>query len=766
MIVNTGSILIFVAFGAGGAALVAWLLGGAANAAARRRARGFFYAMTAALLLASVLLFSAIFSDDFSLRYVSEYSSRGLPVLYKVAAFWGGQEGTLLLWTLLQGLVGIALLRRRDDWEPAVMSFLMVPQALLLFVLVKVRPFEEIPPPPDGAGLNPLLLDPWMAIHPPIVFIGYAALAAPFAFALAALARREADAWVPRVLPWVLISILTLGLGLFIGGFWAYKVLGWGGYWGWDPVENSSLAPWVVAAALLHGLLTQKATRHLKRTNLALAALAYVLVLFATYMTRSGVLADFSVHSFADGGIHAHLLAAMGVCALLPAVLLARRWSSLRGPELDWKLGLPAMMALAMILLLAGTALLVVGTSWPILSSLAGEPASPGPGFYNRTSLPVGAALAALLVAAPLMSWVPTTWRQLLAKTAPGLAAGILAAALPLALGWWPKGGALVLVLLGAAAGALVASAARVARQLRRAPLAAGAGLSHAGLALMFIGIVTTSAFDRTETVALAAGEPREALGRKLTLVDYAARPADREPHFRIDVEPASGDPFVAEPIMFRDEKRGMTIARPHIQRSALADLYIAPVSHRPAEGPEKRLALAKGEAQTFGPLALTFVKFQSHAEAAGALSVGALVDVAKDGRTEPVTLVLTMGPGGVTSPWVDLPMGGGAAGRLDGMLVEAGTIKVTLKDPAGAASPETLTADVSTKPLVNALWAGILLVALGSALATAHRLREERAILAAPAFLDPRGAIRVPAALARARGASPPARAPRASAP
>ncbi len=723
---NPGTTLLFAAFGAAGASLAAYLLAWSGAGGARRLARTLYIGMTLSLAAASILLMAAILSDDFSFPYVADYSSRATPLLYKVSAFWGGQEGTLLLWTLFQAAAGVLVLRRKDDWESPVMSFLLITQILLLVPLLALKPFQTAPPPPDGAGLNPLLIDPWMAIHPPIVFIGYAGFAIPFAFALAALARREPDAWIPRVLPWVSLSILSLGLGLFIGGFWAYKVLGWGGYWGWDPVENSSLAPWLVAAALVHGLLIQRATGALKRTNFALAGMAYVLVLYATFMTRSGVLASFSVHSFADRGLHTPLLVAIAVAAGLTAALLLMRWRWLKAPDLSWRISLPAALALGMALLLAATALLVVGTSWPILSGLSGRPASPGPGFYNRTSLPVGIGMAALLVAAPLMTWAGSTWRDLLRRIAPGLAAGILAAALPWALGVTPRGGFPVLLLLAAAVGALVASLTRVARQIGSSPLATGAGIAHAGLALMFIGIVATSAFDRTEPVTLQAGRAHKVFDRELTLRRYVPGPGD-EAHFEIDVVPASGSPYVAAPIMFRDSRRDTIIARPHIERGLLGDLYIAPVSHHPPAGPESSLTLVKNIAQPWGPSTFAFRRFESHSEDGGGLSVGAVVDVTQNGRTEAMTLLLRMSPGGAESAQIPIPMSDGPTARLAGMQVESGAIRVILNDPKAAATPESLALDVSTKPLVNALWLGILLVSAGSAVATAHRVREEK---------------------------------------
>lgn len=728
---NTGALATFAAFGAAGAGLAAYIAAWSGNRPAVRLARIFFSVMTACLAFASILLMGAILSDDFSIVYVTNYSARALPALYKISAFWAGQEGTILLWGLFQGIIGLFVIKRKDEWESPVMSFLLVPQTLLLLLLVKVQPFRTAPPPMDGQGLNPLLQDPWMAIHPPIVFLGYAALVAPFAFALAALAMKRTDSWVPAVVPWVLVSVTTLGIGLFIGGYWAYKVLGWGGYWGWDPVENSSLAPWLAVSALIHGLLTQRAKGSLVRTNLVLGTLAYVLALYSTYLTRSGVLANFSVHSFADGGLNTYLIVMLVVTTGLSAVMLAARWRSIKAPALDWSLSLGTFMALGILFLMLGTALLVIGTSWPIVSTLAGSPASPGPGFYNRVSLPIGLGIIALLTAAPLMGWGPAFKNRLLRQVAPGVTIGLLAAALPLAFGLRPKGGLVVLLLLAGAVAALTACLIRLGRQIRTNPLGTGAAISHAGLALMFVGIVTTSAFDRMESTTLVMGEPREIMGHRMTLKGYVPDEPGMEPHFEIETVSSKGKGFTATPIMFRYAGGTKIMARPYIERSLLGDLYIAPVSYRPEEPSAQRITLVKNRAMEWGDLELTFRQFQSHATDGTAMRVGALVDVARGEETDQVTLVLTAGPEGPVSDWVDLPFAEGVAAKLDGMQVEAGAIHVTLRRPTESTQLATLAVDVSNKPLVNALWIGMVLVGAGAGLAAYHRKIESDALVA-----------------------------------
>lgn len=732
---NTGQILILAAFGATGAALAAYVTAWAGNRAALRLGRALFIMMTAALAAASILLMTAILGDDLGITYVAKYSSREMPVIYKISAFWAGQGGTILLWTLLQGAAGLALLRRRtDDWEPAAMTFLLVPQALLMTILVKLQPFAMSPAPPTGTGLNPLLQDPWMAIHPPIVFLGYAALVVPFAMSLAAMALKREQSWIPRVIPWVLVSVLTLGLGLFIGGFWAYKVLGWGGYWGWDPVENSSLAPWVVAVALSHSLLMQKATGALHRTNLVLGALAYVLAIYSTYLTRSGVLSDFSVHSFADGGINSLLVALLAATTLLPAGLLAWRSRSIRSTEVRWDLSLSPMMALGVLALMLATAILVVGVSWPIISSLTGTPSAWSPAMYNGVSLPVGVAIVALLAAAPLMGWGPSIKSLLGRRVAMGLAAGVVAAALPLLFGMWPKGGLLVLLMLAFAVATLVASLTRLVRQLRISPLLTGAAVSHAGLALMFIGIVTTSAFDSAESAVLTDRQPVEVLGHVMTLKAYRAGVPGVEPHFEIDVTDPGGRRTMATPIMFSDGRWQMTIARPHIERSLLSDLYIAPVSYQPPENPTTPAVLAKDRPHRWGDAELTFLGFRPHNSEDGSFAVGADVRVDRAGQTQNVELLFSAGPQGMTSPWVHLPLVEGATARLEGMKVESGTIQVVLRAPDGVAKAAVLSVDVTHKPVVNALWLGIVVLSFGTGIAAWQRTREARALASLPA--------------------------------
>ena len=278
-----------------------------------RYARAGFHVTTTTVFIASAALLVLILKHQFQFEYVWSYSSRDLPTGLLMSTFYAGQEGSFLLWTFFVAIVGIVLLgyTQKHENEGEVMGIYSAILAFLMLLLVVKNPFALIPDgqvPADGRGLNPLLQNFWMQIHPPILFFGFASMTPPFALAIAGLMQKKYQDWVVSSLPWVVAGAMVLGLGIALGGFWAYETLGWGGWWGWDPVENSSLIPWLVSVALVHTMLTQKRTKGLVLTNFILAVLSFVTVLYSTFLTRSGVLGDASVHSFVDPGRFAFTL--------------------------------------------------------------------------------------------------------------------------------------------------------------------------------------------------------------------------------------------------------------------------------------------------------------------------------------------------------------------------------------------------------------------------------------------------------------------------
>src|SRR3989338_6076123 len=412
----TGTFLVWVALGASIVGMLTYARAAFGKGRSIPLARWSVLTSALGVAAASVLLMTYILQHRFDVDYVWSYSSRDLPTYLLITTFWAGQEGSFLLWALFGAAFGLMLQsyarQRKLEYEAmAVYGFL---QSFLILLLVFKSPFSavwDVHPdqltvgqiPADGRGLNPLLQNMWMAIHPPILFIGFASLAVPFALAIASLWKRVYTEWHTIAMPWVLFAVVSLAAGIMLGGYWAYGVLGWGGWWGWDPVENSSLIPWIVSVALLHSIVVQKKNGGFVRTNFVLAILSYILVISSTFLTRSGVLGDASVHSFVDPGTFVYTLLIVWVSSLvLIAVWVLRtRWSDLRPQgSVTGILRKDTMLGWTAVVLLFLALLVFVGTNWPIISSGTVEPA-----FYNKSTAPLGILLALVLAVRLSLQW-------------------------------------------------------------------------------------------------------------------------------------------------------------------------------------------------------------------------------------------------------------------------------------------------------------------------------------------------------------------------
>ena len=354
---------------------------------------------TTFICAASLLLWILIFENDFGVEYVASYSSTTLPTLYKISAFWAGQQGSFLLWLLIHAITGAILTFRRTNAAALGIYFLI--QSVLVFLVLAKSPFAENPAQVyEGVGLNPLLQDFWMAIHPPIIFLGYALLAVPFALSLGNLLTEVASrAWLEEARKWTLAAWSFLGAGIFIGGYWAYKVLGWGGYWGWDPVENSSLVPYLLAAVLLHLInLARKKPAVLSQTHLA-ATFTYALVFYGTFLTRSGVLGDFSVHSFAGTSIGILIALANALVLIGGLSIIFTKAKEFPQGKMYESYGESSFIILLSCLLMIFIATIVwIGMSMPLLSQLFGQAAAVDENFYIKSTTPLALTLAGLMI--------------------------------------------------------------------------------------------------------------------------------------------------------------------------------------------------------------------------------------------------------------------------------------------------------------------------------------------------------------------------------
>jgi len=396
-------------------------------------ARHAIWAMTAMVLIAAISLWVGLLTSDFSLEYVASYSSTTLPTVYKITALWGGQQGSLLLWTLLlstfASIVAFQNRRRNPEIAPYALAVMAIVAVFFLGMLNFVtRPFDLLAVRPlEGSDLNPLLQNYWMAIHPPSLYTGYVSTTVPFAFASAALITGRLDeTWIRTTRRWAVFSWFFLTLGNMFGARWAYEVLGWGGYWAWDPVENAAFMPWLVMTAYLHSVMIQERKDMLKVWNLALIGLAFFLTLFGTFITRSGVIS--SVHSFTQSGLGPYFLTFLILVVLVFIAGLLYRVPDLRSPaEFESYLSREAAF-LFNNLILVGIAFAVFwGTIFPVLSeAVRGVKITVGPPFFNRVNGPLALGLIFLMGVGPLIAWRRMTVKNLAAQFAAPAVIGVI----------------------------------------------------------------------------------------------------------------------------------------------------------------------------------------------------------------------------------------------------------------------------------------------------------------------------------------------------
>jgi cytochrome c-type biogenesis protein CcmF len=400
------------------------------------------YATFAFVVLASIGLWTALLTSDFSLRFVASYTSANLPAVYKFSAFWGGQSGSMLFWCLILGFyaaVAVFANRRRNrELMPYVTGTLAI---VLVFFLATTalgaNPYDRLDwVPPDGTGLNPQLQNPGMAIHPPNLYLGYVATTIPFAFAIAALITRRLDAeWLAAVRRWSLVSWLFLTIGITLGMWWAYVELGWGGYWAWDPVENASLLPWLTGTAFLHSIMIQEKRGMLRKWNVTLVVSTFLLSILGTFITRSGIIE--SVHSFAQSPIGNWFAGFLVLSMVVTAVLVTTRLKDLEAKaELESMVSREAAFLYNNVVLVGIAFSVLWGTLFPIISeAVRGSKITVGPPFFNTVNIPLGLLLLALTGVGPLIAWRRASVSNLKRQFAAPLAGGVMMGVSLFALG-------------------------------------------------------------------------------------------------------------------------------------------------------------------------------------------------------------------------------------------------------------------------------------------------------------------------------------------
>jgi cytochrome c-type biogenesis protein CcmF len=521
------------------------VIGGGLGAYTRRRrlidsARNAFFAAFAAGAVAAIVLLNAFRTRDFTFSYVAEHSSKALPFPYLYTAFWGGQAGSLLLWfCVLTGIgsAAVALNRRLTTevlpWTVPVLGGVASFFALLLVFVAS--PFATQVAPADGAGLNPSLQNPYMMIHPPLLYLGYVGLTIPFAFAAAALiSGRFDERWIVATRRWTILAWTALGIGILLGSKWAYEEVGWGGYYAWDPVENAALMPWLAATAYLHSVMVQEKKNMLRVWNATLVAGAFCLSIFGTFLTRSGLIN--SIHSFAQSPIGAWFLGFIALVVAFSTALILWRLPLLRArTKLESLASREAAFLYNNLLLVAFTLTVLWGVAFPLLSdAVRGEAVTVGPPYYNFFLKIFGLPLLLLMGIGPLVAWRRTSLRALGHSVVWPAVAALATGAVMIALGAGSSlAGLLTYTFSAFALAAIIVEFTRgtrarkalgasswwdafsglVARNRRRY----GGYVVHAAVVLLAIGIAGSSAYGATKIQRLQRGDTMSIRGYDLT---------------------------------------------------------------------------------------------------------------------------------------------------------------------------------------------------------------------------------------------------------
>jgi len=480
--------------------------------------------------LAFASLAVAYLANDFSVALVAEHSNTTQPWIYRLAGTWGSHEGSMVLWVLILAVYGggVALFGSglRETLQARVLAVQgMIGAAFLGFSIFTSNPFLRLSPAPlEGSELNPLLQDPGLVFHPPLLYLGYVGFSVAFAFGMAALIEGRVDAgWARWVRPWVLAAWICLTTGIALGSLWAYYELGWGGWWFWDPVENASLMPWLMGTALLHSSLVLERRGALVSWTILLSILTFSMSLIGTFLVRSGVLT--SVHAFAlDAARGVYILAIIAVATGSALAVFAWRAPSMRSGALFAPLSREGGITLNNLFLLAATATVFLGTFYPVFVQMFdGRSISVGPPYYHMTFVPIFVPLLALVSFGPMLNWKRNDMREVLARLRWPLAvAGTAFVFCILGFGF-----AQTLAAGGIALGLfLIAGAAAVLarRRLRATPFATfGMALAHAGLGVTVIGIAAVSAWQTSKVLDMAQGQTVELAGQQITLQSVAS---------------------------------------------------------------------------------------------------------------------------------------------------------------------------------------------------------------------------------------------------
>ena len=550
-----------------------------------------------ATIAASVHLYKLIFTHDYSTEYIALYSSNDLPTFYQISVFWAGGDGSLLFWTLLISIfTAIVVIReKKDELLCHAAPVMLAIQSYFLYLLYfHSNPFDKLDfMPLDGNGLNPLLQDPGMVFHPPTLFLGYAGFVIPFAFMIAGVFLRDGD-WVFRIRRWTLFSWLFLTLGNLFGSYWAYTMLNWGGYWGWDPVENASFMPWITATAFFHSFMIQEKKQSMKIWNILLILATFELVILGTLLTRSGIID--SVHSFGQSDIAAYIIWFMVIILVGTLSLLAVRYNDLKSRRpFDSYISRESSF-LANNWIFIGAAFAVVwGTLYPLVSDIfRGYRVMVGPKFFNEVTIPLSIALIVLMGICPLIGWRKASNKNLKNSYTYPLLVAVGTTVLSAIIGIRSIPALIVVLTCVFALSTHVLDTIRAVRRTIRienvGTLSAiyhtinnnkrtyGGYIAHIGIILLMIGVAGSSLYQYEDTTTISVGD-------SFTLGDYTFKMNSVEQSTQSNRIATAGifdvyknNRYVGEvkPAMYYYPKQDQDVTKPYVKTFGLDDIYMA----------------------------------------------------------------------------------------------------------------------------------------------------------------------------------------------
>jgi cytochrome c-type biogenesis protein CcmF len=589
--------------------------------------RNFYYFSLFSITLSFFLLGYHFLTRDFRLSYVTSYSSSDLSILYTISAIWAGQEGSFLLWAFLSLLLGIFLIKYLKEDENLGMLIYNLQILGLLYLLLRQSPFVLLKNvPTDGKGLNPLLLNPWMAIHPPFMFLGYASFGIPFTFAILLALKKSFNEYYSKAYKWIIFSWVSMGAGIILGGFWAYETLGWGGYWGWDPVENASLIPWLLMTALIHGMILQKKYNTFYKSNFLLATFSFIFVLYGTFLTRSGVLQDFSVHSFVDLGITGALLIFLLFFLILSLGIFFFTLKHFPKSEpIDSFTSKKSIIIYGILLLIFSAFFVTLGTSSPIITKIFTEPSKVSNNFYINSHIPIAILLLLFLGIYPLIKNFKSNILIL------SIISGFLFSFISFLFGV-KNPFHLIIVFL---------SFFSIILQYINYKFK-NVFFLHLGAILFILGSLYSTGYDKQEKFKLIKGEVQKYKQYDLKFTDFIF-PQNEKSYGEIEIKKGNRK-YISKPKLWFNEKTNQIVANPDIHKRFFNDIYLSIEQYNPEKNED--ISFQKNETKNIYGYNFIFKGFQisgMHSQG-GSFEVNALFDLEKDGEKREIPLTFSLG--------------------------------------------------------------------------------------------------------------------------